>query len=109
MNADDSRSPVAEHSAGERASEAFELLGNETRLEILLALWESIDPFDEEDAVTDAVRTALDAGYTHVDTAEGYHNEAAIGDALADYDRDDYFLTSKVLPKHLDYESVIES
>jgi len=59
--------------------------------------------------VADAVRTALDAGYTHVDTAEGYHNEAAIGDALADYDRDDYVLTSKVLPKHLDYESVIES
>ncbi|AZH24346.1 aldo/keto reductase [Haloplanus aerogenes] len=63
----------------------------------------------DDETVTDAVRTALDAGYTHVDTAEGYHNEAAIGDALADYDRDDYFLTSKVLPKHLDYESVIES
>jgi len=63
----------------------------------------------DDETATDAVRTALDAGYTHVDTAEGYHNEAAIGDALADYDRDDYFLTSKVLPKHLDYESVIAS
>jgi len=63
----------------------------------------------DDDTVVDAVRTALDTGYTHVDTAEGYHNEAAIGDALADYDRDDYFLTSKVLPKHLEYESVIAS
>ena len=61
------------------------------------------------DTVEQSVRAGLDAGYTHVDTAEGYHNEAAIGDALADYDRDDVFLTSKVLPKHLDYESVIAS
>jgi diketogulonate reductase-like aldo/keto reductase len=61
------------------------------------------------DTAESAVRTALDAGYSHVDTAEGYHNEAAIGSALADYDRDDYFLTSKVLPSNLDYESVIEA
>jgi diketogulonate reductase-like aldo/keto reductase len=53
------------------------------------------------------LRTALDAGYTHVDTAEGYHNENVIGDVLAEYDRDEVFLTSKVLPKHLNYESLI--
>jgi len=64
---------------------------------------------DEETA--DSVRAALDAGYAHIDTAEGYMNEAAIGDALAasDVDRDDVFLTSKVLAKNLNYESVIES
>ena len=61
------------------------------------------------DTARDAVRAGLDAGYAHVDTAEGYGNEAEIGDALAEYDRDDVFLTSKVLAKHLDYESVIES
>jgi diketogulonate reductase-like aldo/keto reductase len=61
------------------------------------------------ETVQEAVRTALDAGYTHIDTAEGYHNEAAIGDALVDYDRDDYFLTSKVLPSNLNYDSVIEA
>jgi len=61
------------------------------------------------DTVKDAVRAGLDAGYAHVDTAEGYKNESEIGEALADYDRADVFLTSKVLPKHLDYESVIES
>jgi len=63
----------------------------------------------EGDVAERAVRAALDAGYTHVDTAEGYHNEAAIGAALADYDRDDYFLTSKVLPSNLGYESVIDA
>lgn len=61
------------------------------------------------DTVKSSVRAGLDAGYGHVDTAEGYKNEAEIGEALADYDREDVFLTSKVLPKHLDYESVVES
>ncbi|WP_135305367.1 aldo/keto reductase [Haloarcula amylovorans] len=63
----------------------------------------------DDDIVGDSVQAGLDAGYGHVDTAEGYHNEAAIGDALTDYEREDFFLTSKVLPKHLDYESVIAS
>lgn len=62
---------------------------------------------DEETA--ESVRTALDAGYTHIDTAEGYQNEAVIGEEIADYDRDQLFLTSKVLPKNLNYESVIRS
>jgi diketogulonate reductase-like aldo/keto reductase len=65
----------------------------------------------EGDAVRAPVEVALDAGYEHVDTAEGYRNEAALGDALADsdVDREDCFLTSKVLPKHLAYETVIEA
>ena len=63
---------------------------------------------DDEQTAT-SVRTALEAGYTHIDTAEGYHNEAVIGDVLAEYDHEDVFLTSKVLPKNLDYESLIRS
>jgi len=65
--------------------------------------------YDLGDQTADSVRAALDAGYAHVDTAEGYHNEATIGDALAEYDRDEVFLTSKVLAKNLDYEPVIAS
>jgi diketogulonate reductase-like aldo/keto reductase len=61
------------------------------------------------ETVKESVRAALDAGYTHIDTAEGYRNEAEIGGAIADYDRDDVFLTSKVLAKNLDYDSLIES
>ncbi|WP_436924787.1 aldo/keto reductase [Halosimplex amylolyticum] len=61
------------------------------------------------ETVKEGVRTALDAGYTHVDTAEGYKNEAEIGDVLAEYDRDEIFLTSKVLSKNLNYDSLIES
>jgi len=66
--------------------------------------------WDLDDAdVHDVLPTALDAGYTHVDTAEGYRNEAAIGDVIAEYDRDDLFLTSKVLPSNLHYESLLEA
>jgi diketogulonate reductase-like aldo/keto reductase len=61
------------------------------------------------DTVKSSVRAALEAGYTHIDTAEGYKNEAEIGEVLADYDRSDIFLTSKVLPKNLDYESVVRA
>jgi diketogulonate reductase-like aldo/keto reductase len=61
------------------------------------------------DTVRESVRAGLDAGYGHVDTAEGYMNEAEIGEVLADYDRDDVWLTSKVLPKNLNYDSVIQS
>jgi len=61
------------------------------------------------ESLTAALRAGLDAGYAHVDTAEGYHNEAAIGEVLTEYDRGDIWLTSKVLPANLHYESVIEA
>ncbi|WP_158056607.1 winged helix-turn-helix domain-containing protein [Halorussus halophilus] len=37
---------------GSRAAEAFAILGNETRLAILLALWDAYDPFAIENAVS---------------------------------------------------------
>lgn len=61
------------------------------------------------DTARNALRAALDAGYTHIDTAEGYMNESEIGDVIAEYDRDELFLTSKVLPKNLAYESVLSA
>ncbi|QLG29943.1 aldo/keto reductase (plasmid) [Halorarum halophilum] len=63
----------------------------------------------DNETVQSSVQAALNAGYTHVDTAEGYGNEAAIGEALAEYERDEIFLTSKVLPKHLSYNSLVEA
>jgi len=61
------------------------------------------------DALQRTIHDAIGAGYTLIDTAEGYGNEAAVGEAIASHDREDLFLVSKVLPKHLEYESVIGS
>jgi diketogulonate reductase-like aldo/keto reductase len=63
----------------------------------------------DDETVRRSIHAALEAGYTHIDTAEGYGNESVVGDALAEYDREEVFLTSKVLPKHLAYESVVEA
>jgi 2,5-diketo-D-gluconate reductase A len=45
-----------------------------------------------------AVSTALEAGYRHIDTAEMYGNEAAVGEAIAKsgLDRGEVFVTSKL-------------
>ncbi|WP_199522228.1 aldo/keto reductase [Geodermatophilus marinus] len=52
----------------------------------------------------DAVRTALDAGYRHVDTATMYRNEAEVGRALRDsgVPRDEVFVTTKLPPARAD-------
>jgi 2,5-diketo-D-gluconate reductase A len=52
---------------------------------------------DPEDTV-EAVSTALQAGYRHIDTAEGYGNEREVGQAIAKsgLDRGDVFVTSKL-------------
>ena len=56
-----------------------------------------------------AVRTALDSGYRHIDTAEYYDNESAVGDAIeaSSVDRDDLFLTTKVWRSNLHHDDVI--
>jgi diketogulonate reductase-like aldo/keto reductase len=59
----------------------------------------------------DAVTTALDVGYRHVDTAQAYENEREVGRALseADVTREDVFLTTKVLPTNRRFEDVVAS
>ena len=53
-----------------------------------------IDP----DETAGAVKTALDIGYRHIDTAEMYQNEAGVGQGLRDsgLDRSEVFITSKL-------------
>lgn len=47
------------------------------------------------------VITALDIGYRHIDTAEGYNNEEFVGKAIEDsgVGRDNIWLTTKVAPE----------
>ena len=52
----------------------------------------------DADQTAGAVKTALDIGYRHIDTAEMYQNEAGVGQGLRDagVDREDVFVTSKL-------------
>jgi 2,5-diketo-D-gluconate reductase B len=63
------------------------------------------------EACYEAVSTALELGYRHVDTAQLYDNEREVGRAIADaaVDRDDVFLTTKVQPGNARYDDVLAS
>jgi diketogulonate reductase-like aldo/keto reductase len=53
-----------------------------------------------------AVKEALATGYRLIDTAQGYQNESAVGDAIQEspVDRKDVFLTTKIWPTNYGYE-----
>jgi len=72
-----------------------------------LGTWKNTDP----EECRDTVRDALELGYRHVDTAQGYDNEAYVGDgiAAANVDREDVFLATKVSTGNLAYEDAVES
>ncbi len=58
-----------------------------------------------------AVRTALQAGYRHIDTAKLYQNEAGVGAAIAEsgIDRDELFVTTKVWNSEQGFDPAIAS
>ena len=61
-----------------------------------------------------ALRSALEVGYTHFDTAERYadgHSEKLIGEAVrgSGKKRESLFITSKVTPSHLKYDDVLNA
>ncbi len=72
--------------------------------EIMLNNGQSIPQFGfgvfqvDPDDTAEAVSTALQAGYRHIDTAEMYGNERQVGEAISKsgLDRSDVFVTSKL-------------
>lgn len=58
-----------------------------------------------------AVRSALDLGYRHIDTAEIYRNEREVGEAIeaSGVEREQIFLVSKVWSNHLRKEQVMQA
>ena len=72
-----------------------------------LGTWKNEDP----EACTNAVATALEAGYRHIDTAQAYGNEEHVGRGIerADVPRDDVFLATKVWIDQLAYDDVLAS
>lgn len=57
------------------------------------------------------LRSALDIGYRHIDTAQMYKNEREIGKALSvsNIPREDIFLTTKIWRTNLDADDVLQS
>lgn len=65
----------------------------------------------ERRGAVEALRAGLDAGMTHVDTAEMYGNgrsEQIVGEAIAGR-REDVFLASKVLPGNASYDGTLRA
>ncbi len=60
---------------------------------------------------TNAVLSALDIGYRHIDTAQMYRNEEYIGKALqqADVPREEIFIVTKIMQSNLHFEDVLTS
>ena len=61
-----------------------------------------------------ALRSALEVGYTHFDTAEAYasgHSEELVGRAIRETNtkRENVFITTKVSPEHLRYNDVLRA
>ncbi len=72
-----------------------------------IGTWQNTDP--EECA--NAVATAIEMGYRHVDTAQAYDNETAVGEGLARaaVPREDVFLATKVWIDQLGGDDVVAS
>lgn len=70
-----------------------------------LGTWQN----DDADQCAESVQTALEMGYRHIDTAQAYRNEDAVGRGIADADvaREDIFLATKVWVSELAHDAVI--
>lgn len=66
---------------------------------------------DDHDQCAKSVETAIEVGYRHIDTAQGYDNEAAVGEGIArtDVDREELFVATKLATENLAYDDVIET
>lgn len=82
-------------------------LADGTEMPLLgLGVWQ----VDDGEECESAVRTALELGYRHVDTAQAYGNEESVGRALRDsgIPREEVFITTKFYPAHQDPEAEAE-
>jgi diketogulonate reductase-like aldo/keto reductase len=69
--------------------------------------WQSPDG----DVAYEAVKTALEVGYRHIDTAQTYGNEKSIGQAIKDsgIPREELFVTTKIWNFVSNYEEAVAS
>lgn len=62
--------------------------------------------FIDDDKAADAVKTAVEIGYRHFDTAQAYGNERGVGEGIrtCGIPREELFVVSKVAAEHKTYE-----
>jgi len=73
---------------------------------------ETRDPFNNDKSDIRAIKTAIESGITHIDTAEMYaggHAEELVGEAIKGFDRSNLIIVTKVSPEHLHYDDLINS
>ncbi len=65
----------------------------------------------DDDKASDAVKTAIEIGYRHIDTAQAYGNERGVGDGVRNcgVPRDELFIVSKVAAENKSYASSAKS
>ncbi|SFH94753.1 2,5-diketo-D-gluconate reductase B [Collimonas sp. OK307] len=65
----------------------------------------------KDQVVIDSVRTGIEVGYRHIDTAQIYGNEAEVGQAIAESGaaRDELFITTKIWIDNLAHDKLIPS
>ncbi|SEB20804.1 Aldo/keto reductase [Thalassobacillus cyri] len=75
--------------------------------------WLGLGVYKMEDGqeVVDSVKSALELGYRHIDTASFYKNEEGVGQAIKESDvgREDIFVTTKVWNDEQGYEETLEA
>ena len=71
-------------------------------LEVIVEVVLTLEPTVVPVTLTEKVQAALHLGYRHIDTAEMYDNERAVGEGLkaSGVKREDVFLTTKIWPAH---------
>jgi diketogulonate reductase-like aldo/keto reductase len=73
---------------------------------------EERNPDNDDRADIDAIKTAIETGITHIDTAEWYaegHAEELVGEAIRGFDRSSLIMATKVWSTNLRYRDLINS
>jgi diketogulonate reductase-like aldo/keto reductase len=73
---------------------------------------ETRNPDNDDEADIFAIKSAIDMGITHIDTAAWYsegHTEELVGQAMKGFERSKLIITTKVSPMDLHYGDVIKS
>ena len=66
---------------------------------------------EDPEECTAAVAHAIDVGYRHLDTAQGYDNETSVAEGIerSGVDREELFLATKLSTDNLGYDDVIDT